>query len=381
MSVLRLFKINFEMMKRLLIIGLSILFTFCKDNREDIENVVLYTKENAVIRIPESSTWRNYIETANAEKELHSFELVTTAIVRTIPTQRAEIASPFSGRILKSFVTLGQKISINTPIFEISSPEYFEAQKDYFNAKQEFLLAKTQFKREQDLLDNGVGVRQEAEQAESIYLMAKTALHNSEEALKTFNVSLHNLSLGTPLLVRSPIRGEVIQSNIVIGQYLAEDAEPIIQIADLDKVWIVARVKEKDLAHLMNQEKVEVLSNDNFGKPIEGVLIHINELVDEESRSVEVFIEVDNENRIWKPGMFTNIRFIDKAIEVMTVSAKAVLQSEESEFVFVKVANDTYQKREIKTAGVLNDKVIIVEGLKEIDEVVIEGGVYLMKAL
>lgn len=370
------------MMKRILLIGISSLFVFCKDNQTtggSLEET--YTIEQGGIHVPKHSVWHPHIHTNVVAQEWHHFELTTTAVVRTIPTQYAEIAPPFSGRILQSFVTLGQKVSAGTPIFEMSAPEYFEAQKEYLNAQQEFRLAEIQFKREQDLLRNGVGVQQEVEQAESAYLVARTNYLNVKEALRMYMGNTAHIQLGAPLIVRAPIAGEVIESKVVLGQYLTEDAEPLLKIANLEKVWIVARVKEKDVAHLAKNEKVEIQHAVPDEISTEGTLLYINELVDEESRSVEVFVEVTNSNRYWKPGMFTTMRFIDKPVEVVTIPAKAVMQGEESEFVFVKVGEDRYEKRVLKTAGTVGTKVVVVSGLEPLEEVVCEGSIYLQQAL
>ncbi len=51
--------------------------------------------------------------------------------------------------------------------------------------------------------------------------------------------------LGQPLVVRSPISGEIIENNIVTGQYLKDDTEPVAIVADLSEVWIAAQVKKK----------------------------------------------------------------------------------------------------------------------------------------
>ena len=51
--------------------------------------------------------------------------------------------------------------------------------------------------------------------------------------------------LGQPLVVRSPISGEIIENNIVTGQYLKDDTEPVAIVADLSEVWIAASSKRK----------------------------------------------------------------------------------------------------------------------------------------
>ena len=66
------------------------------------------------------------------------------------------------------------------------------------------------------------------------------------------------MALGQPLIVRSPIAGEVVKDRIVIGQYMKEDAEPVAVIADLSKVWVVAHVKEKDLSLIQALDEVEI---------------------------------------------------------------------------------------------------------------------------
>ena len=52
-------------------------------------------------------------------------------------------------------------------------------------------------------------------------------------ALKVFQINPDEMALGQPLIVRSPIAGEVVKDRIVIGQYMKEDAEPVAVIADL----------------------------------------------------------------------------------------------------------------------------------------------------
>ena len=42
--------------------------------------------------------------------------------------------------------------------------------------------------------------------------------------LKVFQIEPEDLVLGQPLIVRSPIAGEIVTDRIVIGQYIKEDA-------------------------------------------------------------------------------------------------------------------------------------------------------------
>ena len=64
----------------------------------------------------------------------------------------------------------------------------------------------------------------------------KRPLSNASSALKVYNSK--GGGLGNSLIVRSPINGEIISNQIVNGQFLKGDADPVVIIAELSKVWI-----------------------------------------------------------------------------------------------------------------------------------------------
>ncbi|WP_010249423.1 efflux RND transporter periplasmic adaptor subunit [Myroides injenensis] len=361
------------------ILSLSVLLSFCSDKKEQSGEAAQYQVENQVITLTENSNIKSRIKVTSVEEEDFTFDLVTAGVVKAIPNHYAEIASPFSGRIIKSFIKLGQKVKVDTPLFEVSSPDYFDAQKDYFDSKQEYKQASLNLKRQADLLENGVGVRQEYEEAETENSIAKAAFENATAAIKIYNVNPNTLVLGQPLIVRSPIDGEILENNIVLGQYINDDAEPVVKIAALNKIWIVGKVKEKDIQHLAKLNKVQVELSAYPDQPIVGTIYHINEIVDEETRSIDVLIEADNDTRVLKPGMYVNVRFIDQPEKVILVPSRAVLQGEDSSFVYVEVSPNSYQQKNIEVGGVSGDKTVVLSGLNKGDKVVYEGGIYLPK--
>ena len=51
----------------------------------------------------------------------YAFSLTTTGVVTAIPSNYAEVAAPFSGRVVRSLVRIGQVVKAGTPLFEISA--------------------------------------------------------------------------------------------------------------------------------------------------------------------------------------------------------------------------------------------------------------------
>ena len=83
-------------------------------------------------------------------------------------------------------------------------------------------------------------------------------MKNALAALKVFQIEPDQLVLGQPMIVRSPISGEIVKNNIVIGQFMKDDADPVAVVADLNEVWVAANVKEKDMSLLSSLKKVEI---------------------------------------------------------------------------------------------------------------------------
>jgi cobalt-zinc-cadmium efflux system membrane fusion protein len=319
-----------------------------------------------------------FVTTTNAQ---HALTLKAAAPVKIIPSSYVEIPVPFAGRIVKSQVKLGQKVTINTPLFSISSSDYFEAQRAYLDAKQAFMLANNMLKRQKDLIAHGVGTKKELEEAETNFAMSNAALGNATAALKIFDSNPTHSILGEPLLVRSPIQGEILSSSIVLGQYTKEDAPALLRIAELSKVWVSAYIKEKDLPAIDQLARVEVSVDVLPAKKIPGKIVHINQFVDEASRNIEVLIACENADRTLKPGMYVNAEFERQTTPTLFIPAKAVFQFNDKSFVWVKTSSNTFVKRFVTTGVTEGDAIQILTGLVPQEQIVGEGAFYLTPGL
>lgn len=363
----------------LLILGLCFITYSChKKNIKD--EISEYTISGNTIILSDHSNIKNHLKIEPVKNEWLSSDLSTVGVVRAIPTAYAEIVPPFAGRIARSFVKLGQRVDVGSPLFAISSPEYFNAQKDFFEAQQEYSLSNLNLKRQKDLLQHGVGIQRIVEEAQTDYETKKSALENATAALRVFNINPNRLKLGQPLIVTSPIKGEIITSNIVIGQYIKEDAEPITTIAELNKVWIAGQIKEKDLGYINKLKEVTIQADAFPNKTIIGKIFHVNEMVDEDTRSVEVLVECDNLDRSLKPGMYVNVHFKNEPEETLTVPTKAIYQVNDQQFVFVQIDKNKFVKKKVETKDISKDKIEIKNGVKSGENIITEGGIYLLEA-
>lgn len=350
----------------------------CNDRcgKEEKKHQISVNGDTIIIKNHSSLTEK--LKSEITKSEPYHIEFRTSGVVKAIPTHYAQIASPFAGRITKSFVRLGQKMMPGSPVFEISSPSFFETGKAYYQTKQEMQLAQKSLQREKDLLSHGVGVQKEMEEAEVNYELKRRDYENALAALRVFQIEPEQLVLGQPLIVRSPIAGEIVENNIVLGQYLKEDAEPVAIIADLGDVWVVGQVKEKDINLIKNLEKVEVRLAAMPDTPIKGSIYHISEMLDEETRSVEVLIACNNQERMMKPGMYVTVKYADTATEVVRIPTSSILQHDDNSYLFIDLGDHHYLKKKVTTTGSDDGRTVVLDGIHPGDKVVTEGAFYLL---
>ena len=358
-----------------LIIGMLIMS--CHSQKQQ-DNGADFTNKGDTIIISANSVTGAKIELQTIGLQPYSADLKTTGTVQAVNGQMAEIAPPFSGRITKSFVKLGQRVAKGTPLFELNSTDFYEATKAYFQALQNKNTTEINYKRQKDLFANGVNAQKDIEDAENGYENARKEYENTAANLKMLGVDPANVIMGQPLMVLSPIAGEVVRSNIVIGQYIKDDAEPTMIIADLDKVWVAALVKEKYINSIKENDTVEVYTDASPQALIPGKIYHIEELLDETTRSVRVLVACDNKDRLLRPGMFAGVHFINAPQESILIPDAAIFQSDQGSSVFVQIAKGEYLKRKIECRSAGNGLSLVTEGLKAGETIIVQGGIYLI---
>jgi cobalt-zinc-cadmium efflux system membrane fusion protein len=184
--------------------------------------------------------------------------------------------------------------------------------------------------------------------------------------------------MGQPLKVISPISGEVVKCNITIGGYMKEDADPLAVVADLSKVWVAAIVKERYFGAIKQGDRVEIYTAAYPDKTISGTIHYIGEMLDEETRSLEVIVECNNADRELKIGMFCEAHFFSVPVKAIVLPTSAIMQMENYDCVFVETGKGKFVRRRVVSAESINkDEVRIVNGISEGERVVVKGGIYL----
>ena len=88
----------------------------CTSQQKEQENQEFSVSGDTIVVSSESPIAKK-LKISEVQKELHETTFTVSGIVKAIPNHYAEIASPFAGRVTRSFIRLGQKVDKGSPLF------------------------------------------------------------------------------------------------------------------------------------------------------------------------------------------------------------------------------------------------------------------------
>ena len=180
------------------------------------------------------------------------------------------------------------------------------------------------------------------------------------------------------MIVRSPIAGQVLKNDLVIGEYIKEDAATKVVVADLDKVWVKANVSEMDAPYVGGKEGVAVNLEPRTYSVVAGRVNYVGGILDPETRTVETIIECNNPRHLMLPNMYAQVRMQIHSRNSIVVPKKAVLQSDKGRYVLRHVGDNTYVRTCVEVQSIDENYLRVIKGLSEGDVIIKEGAFYLI---
>ncbi len=182
-------------------------------------------------------------------------------------------------------------------------------------------------------------------------------------------------SLSTYALV-APFDGTILDRQLIVPGVSVDLTSRLFTLADLSTVWIEANVAEGDFEVLPHAGGGEVrfTSPAYPGREFAGRVLYRGDMVDEATRSIKLLAATDNAERLLKPGMYVDVLVrCPGEREAACVPDSALLTENEGSFVYVRTADDRFERRPVALGGLSEGVVAVVGGLEPGEEVVVEG--------
>ena len=293
--------------------------------------------------------------------------IVAADVSRTYPVNALS-----SGRVIDVRVRLGDDVTAGQLLLTMTSPDMAQAISDFQKFTAAEALAKVQLERAQLLLSRGAAAQKDAEVAEDTYKRAKIDTTTAAEHIRILGGDIQHLS---PIIdIHAPVAGTIIEQNVTssAGVKSLDNSPNLFTIADLSKVWVLCDVYENDLAHVHLGDEATLEFNAYPGRIFKGRITNISKLLDPNTRSTKVRIELANESGLLRPNMFATAHFIAQGTTTRTViPSTSILRLQDRDWVFVKVDDKQFRRTEVEAGPVNADKTQQVHsGVKAGDSVV-----------
>ncbi|HEY0456947.1 MAG TPA: efflux RND transporter periplasmic adaptor subunit [Verrucomicrobiae bacterium] len=290
------------------------------------------------------------------------------------------VFTPFSGRVTKIVVEIGQHVQQSDTLAIIASPDFGQAQADARKAESDYLLAERSLARVKELHEHGAAPLKDLQSAEADFERAQSERERAGARLALYGGSTK--SIDQTYQLKAPISGVVVERNLNPGQEVRPDQmlanapqlfSPLFTITDPNKLWIQLDVAEQDLHKLRPGQSLIVRSRAHPDQPFDGRVEVISDFLDTATRMAKVRGVVDNSRHLLKGEMFVNVELPGMNQKGLDVSQTAVFLKGEKHYLFLEEGKGQFTRKEIKVGAEHEGKILVTDGILEGQRVVTEG--------
>lgn len=315
-----------------------------------------------------------FVKVESAQAATHPQARMLVARVAFDERRLATIGPPVSGRVAAVDVVTGDKVKKGDTLLTIHSPDIASSQAQVAETRAARVLARHTLQRTETLVKDGAASQAELQQAQ-----AQMAQAIEEERRASSSLAAIGGGDGSAdYKLRSPIDGVVVERSVAVGKEVHVDQDqPLLSVADLAKVWVIADLYEQDLPLVKVGADATVYAPALPDKKFPGKIVYVGDLVDTTTRAIRTRIEIDNTEGLLRPGMFAQALVQTQIANAVEVPVSAVLARRDQFFVFIKDKDGSFRQREVKLGEQQGLHVTLLEGVKSGDLVVTQGAILL----
>jgi Cu(I)/Ag(I) efflux system membrane fusion protein len=246
-----------------------------------------------------------------------------------------------------SVTTTGDAVTEGQVLFELYSPTLV-------NAQEEFLLA--------------------------LRSQSTTMIKASRERLASLGMTLGEIDdLAEERKVKQRIRKYAMRDGVVAHLGVREGnfvtpASNVMSIAELDRIWVLAEVFERQAGLVVAGQQAEVELDYLPGKRWQGTVDYVYPELDPVKRTLKVRIRFDNEDAVLRPNMFARVTLLGSDTEeVVHIPREALIRGGAADRVVLALGDGRFRSQIVETGVESGDRVAIRGGLAAGDVIVTSG--------
>ena len=282
-----------------------------------------------------------------------------------------------SGSIVEKFFKAGDQVKKDQVLFLIEPEKYKAAlevaKASLLTSQATFENARKDHDRNRVLIGKQAISQKDYDTSLASYNTARAALESAKATLANATLDYNYTS------VTAPFDGVVGDALVNVGEYVTTNGKDLVRVTNLNPLYAdfyIADVERLSIGRNLESGAWQIgdieASVQVAGETIKGKLFFVDSVIDENSGSVKAKAIFDNNESKLVPGTFTTLStegFVQKG--GFKIPSIAVLQDVRNTYVYTLDGENKVQKSIVKLAYQANDYVVISEGLKDGDKVVI----------
>lgn len=343
---------------------------------------------NLLTLSPEAIKLARFQFTEAAEEQL-TLPLEVTGHIAINEDRTVRVGSLFSGRIIDVTAKVGDRVARGQALAKMHTHEVHEAQAEYDKAQAELKQRKTQAEHAKSMMERAerlyqakAGSLYELEKARVEYQAATQEIARAEAELERAIGHREHLGLSDnhdydePVIIKAPAAGVVMKRDITPGASV-NPGDDLFFISDLSSVWVMAEVAEKNLASVKLGAPVHLKVAAHPNEAFTGKISRIGDVLNAETRTLEVRCLVDNRSGKLKPEMYALISLDSLSAgekrTALMIPESALQEMDGQTVVFVVKGENQFEKRAVKIERKQGELVEVLSGLVRGERIVTVG--------
>ena len=173
--------------------------------------------------------------------------------------------------------------------------------------------------------------------------------------------------------VYAPTDGVIAQLGVREGEFVTS-ATDVMSIAELNKIWVIAEVFERQAAWVSPGQHAMVVLDYLPGQMWHGSVDYVYPELDPKTRTLRVRLRFDNADEVLRPNMFARVTIDgDSTGEVVHVPREALIRGGSVDRVVIALGEGRFRSQPVRVGIESGDRVAILDGVAEGDPIVVSG--------
>lgn len=318
------------------------------------------------------------MEIATSEVRLSS-----TLIGQLDSPQNVEVRARVEGFVDKMPFTEGVEVQQGAILFELDKKPFLEKLAAATGALGEAKAALNKYQKDVDRL-TPLAQRKAIPQQDLDNALASVDVGEAGVVTAEARVESAQIDLGY-CEVKAPITGLIGATQVAIGELVGKGEPTLLAtISTLDPIWFYCNVSETE--YIKAEQKSRELGRDIASLPLtlilsdgvehqdQGRFVFIDRAVDVKTGTLRIRAEFPNKQKLLRPGMFARVKVdLGTRKDSIQVPQRAIVELQGKNFLWVVTPGNTASQRPVKVGELVDSNVIVLEGIKPGERIVVEG--------